>query len=89
MRWPPNQSTATLETLTTSMTVGNISAISRPTASDTSVSSVLASPNRSLLVLVADERPDDPDAGDLLAHHPVDPVDALLHAAEQRAHPAR
>ena len=42
---------------------------------------------RSLLVLVADERADHPDAGDLLAQHPVDAVDADLHRPEQRPHP--
>ncbi len=46
MRSAPNQSTATLEMLMTSMTVGNISAISRPTASETSVSSAFAVPYR-------------------------------------------
>ena len=47
MRCAPNQSTATLDTLMTSMTSGNISAISLPTASETSVRSVLAPPKRS------------------------------------------
>ena len=60
----------------TTITVGNISAISRPAPSETSVSSVLAPANRCLLVAVADEGADHPDAGDLLAHHPVDRVDA-------------
>jgi hypothetical protein len=36
---------------------------------------------------LADERADDPDAGQLLAQHAVDLVDALLHQAEQRHHP--
>ena len=89
IRCAPNHSTATLDTFTTSMTVGNISAISRPTASDTSVSSVLALAEAVLLVLVADEGADHPDAGDLLAQHPVHRVDAHLHRAEQRPHPAR
>ena len=46
MRCPPNHSTATLDRLMTSMTDGNISAISRPTRSDTSISSVLATSKR-------------------------------------------
>ena len=45
-RWPPNQSTATLETFSTSITMGNISAISRPARIAVSVSSALASANR-------------------------------------------
>ena len=47
----------------------------------------LAEPLR--LVRLADERAHDPDAGDLLAQHPVDPVDALLHQPELRDHPRR
>ncbi|CAM5288453.1 hypothetical protein SCALM49S_08644 [Streptomyces californicus] len=46
MRWAPNHTTATDDTLTTVITVGNISAISRPVATDTSVSSVFAPRNR-------------------------------------------
>ncbi len=38
-----------------------------------------------LLVVVLDEGADDPDAGDLLAQHPVHGVDLVLHAAEARA----
>jgi hypothetical protein len=45
-RCPPNHSTATLEALNISMTYGNITAISRPTRNDVSVSSVLAAPKR-------------------------------------------
>lgn len=47
MRCAPNQTTATEETFTTVMTVGNISAISRPVDSETSVRSVLAPRKRS------------------------------------------
>ncbi len=46
MRPAPTQSTATLETLSTSITVGNISAISRPARMPVAVSSSLAMPNR-------------------------------------------
>ena len=41
------------------------------------------------LVGLADERPHDADAGDLLAQHLVDAVDALLHHLELRHHPRR
>jgi hypothetical protein len=34
----------------------------------------------------AQERPDHPHAGDLLAQHLVDPVDFVLHGPEQRHH---
>ena len=40
------------------------------------------------LTVLADERPDHPDPGDLLAQHPVDVVGALLHLPEARDHPA-
>jgi hypothetical protein len=46
MRPAPNHSTATLEALKTSITVGKVSAISRPTLSAVSVRSALAAPNR-------------------------------------------
>ena len=42
-------------------------------------------PNRSRLVRLADERADHPDAGDLLAQHPVDGVDPGLHEPEAAA----
>ena len=69
------------------LTVGNIDDISRPARSDTSVRSALASSNRRALLRLAHERPHHPDAGDLLAQHPVDLVDALLHQPERRHHP--
>ena len=47
IRCPPNQSTATLETFSTSRTVGNMNAISRPTRSAVSVRSALPTPKRS------------------------------------------
>ncbi len=47
-RMPPNQRTATLETLSTSINTGNIAAIHRPTMIETSVRSVLALSNRAL-----------------------------------------
>ena len=46
MRWPPNQSTPTLDTFTTSMTTGNISAMSLPTRNETSMRSALAASKR-------------------------------------------
>src|SRR5690606_23477053 len=39
-----------------------------------------------LLMRLADESPDDADAADLLSHHLVDPVDALLHLPEAGDH---
>lgn len=47
IRNDPNQITATLEMFMTSMTTGNMSAISRPARSATSVTSSFALPNRS------------------------------------------
>ena len=46
MRSAPNQSTATLDTLSTNMTVGNMNAISRPARSEVSVRSSLPLPKR-------------------------------------------
>ena len=48
IRNAPNQITATLETLSTSMTIGNMSAIRRPARSATSVTSAFATSNRSV-----------------------------------------
>ena len=47
-RCAPNQSTATLETFSTSMTIGKISASSRPVRSAVAVRSALATPKRSV-----------------------------------------
>ena len=58
-----------------------MNAISRPARSDVAVRSSLAVAEARRLVRLADEGPHDPDAGDLLAQHLVDPVDALLHRA--------
>ena len=46
IRWPPNHSTATLEMLMTSMTVGPINAIRRPVPRPTSRMSLLAAAKR-------------------------------------------
>ena len=48
MRLAPNHSTPTLEALMMNSSIGNISAISRPARSDTSVRSSLTSPKRSI-----------------------------------------
>ena len=48
MRLPPNQITATLDTLITTVTVGNITAISRPERSDVPVRSALPWRKRSV-----------------------------------------
>ena len=70
------------------MTTGNISANRRPARSAVSVSSALAVAKRSASIALAHEGADDADAGELLAQDLVDRVDALLHRAEQRHHPA-
>ena len=57
----------------------------RPARTATSVRSSLASREARGLVRLADEGADHADAGDLLAQHPVDLVDALLHQPEARA----
>ena len=62
-------------------------AIQRPVRTATSVSSSLARAKRAGLDGLADERPDHPDAGDLLAQDPVHPVDAGLHQPEAGDHP--
>ena len=87
MRWPPNQSVAMLANWMTRITEGNMKAIRRPTPRPTTKRSSFAAAKRSPLEVVADEGADNAHAGDLLAQHLVDPVDAELHRAEQRAHP--
>ena len=87
MRSAPSQIAATVETFSTSITVGNMNAMSRPARSEVIVSSSFASANRVGLVGLADERAHDAHAGDLLAQHRVDLVDALLHDLELRDHP--
>ena len=72
----------------TSMTIGNMSAISRPATSEVPVSSSFTVPKRPRLLALADEGAHDPDAGDLLAQHLVDVVEPLLHHAELRDHAA-
>ena len=62
-------------------------AISRPAWSEVSVRSSLARAEALRLVGLPDEGPHDPDAGDLLAQHPVHDVDAVLHVPELRHHP--
>ena len=68
-------------------TVGNIDDISRPARSETSVRSCVGLAEALLLLRLAHERAHDADAGDLLAQHAVDLVDALLHQPERRHHP--
>ena len=46
IRWPPNHSTATVERFRTTITTGKSAAIQRPTYSETSVSSSLATAKR-------------------------------------------
>ena len=76
IRWPPNHSTATLDALNTSITVGNISACSLPTCSAVAVRSSFAPCEARGLRRLAHERAHHPHAGDLLAQHAVDGVDA-------------
>ncbi len=49
MRFPPNQIAATLDTFSTSMTLGNMNAMSRPARSDELVSDWFAMSKRRLL----------------------------------------
>ncbi len=71
------------------MITGKMAAIQRPTVIETSVRSALAVAEALGLEGFADEGPDHPDAGDLLAQHLVDGVEALLHAAGTRGSSAR
>ena len=63
----------------TSITVGNMSAISRPARSEVVGELGVGVAEALGLLGLAHEGPHDPDAGDLLAQHLVHPVDALLH----------
>ncbi len=68
------------------LTVGKVAAISRLVRSDVWVSAVVGLLEPLRLLRFAHERPHDPDAGDLLAQHTVDPVDPNLHLLERRHH---
>ena len=81
IRLAPNQTAATLDRFTVSITVGNMNAMSRPVRSAVSVSSSFAVSNRTRLVGLADEGADDAHPGDLLAQDLVHTVDARLHRA--------
>ena len=72
IRSAPTQSTPMLETLMMNITVGNIDAIRRPVRSEVSVRSCVGRLEARDLLGLAHEGPHDPDAGDLLAEHPVD-----------------
>ena len=85
MRSPPIQIAATLDTFSMSITVGNMNAMSRPARSEVIGELVVRVREALGFVGLADERPHDPDAGDLLAQHLVDAVDPLLHLLELRA----
>ncbi len=87
MRSPPIQTAATLDTLRTSITIGNMNAISRPARSEVVGEVVVGAAEALGLVGLAHEGPHHADAGDLLAQHLVDAVDALLHQPELRDHP--
>ena len=79
---PPNQISATLEMLITSVVTGSISACQRPAVSAVSDNAWFASRESVALERLPRERADHPDARKLFAHHPVDAVDQPLHAAE-------
>ena len=87
MRLAPIQMAATLDTFRTIVTVGNISAMSRPAASDVVVSSPLAAPNRALSSGSRTNARTTRMPRDLLPQHLVHPVDADLHEPELRDHP--
>ena len=77
---------ATLEALSTSMTMGNSSAISCAGAQRRGRDLVVDPGEALALVGLAHERPHDADPGDLLAEHLVERVDPHLHHAELRHH---
>ena len=85
-RLAPIQSTATLDPLMSRFTIGEHRRHqpARPQRGGGEVGVGLAEPLR--LLGLADEGPHDADAGDLLAEHPVDLVDLVLHLAERRHH---
>ena len=76
--------TATVERLRIAVMSGIVTANSRLTRSVVSNRSRLADVEPLLLVPRPDERADDADAGQRLAHDLVDPVDLDLHRPEQR-----
>ena len=78
--------TPTLATFDTTITSGNIAAIHRPARTDHRGEVVVGLGEPLGLVGLADERTDHPDAGDLLAEHPVDVVEPLLDEPERRDH---
>ena len=85
MRSPPNQISATLDTLMVSVVTGSISACRLPAVERGVGQGVVGAREPVTLEALARERPDHPDAGQLVAHHPVDAVDQPLHAAEAAA----
>ena len=84
MRWAPNHTIATLAPLMISIMLGNVSANSRVTASVVAVEVGVGLGEACLLVTGAHERAHHPDAGEVLAQHPVQTVDLELHRAEER-----
>ena len=86
MRSPPNQISATLDTLMVSVVTGSISACQLPAVSDGIRQRGIGASEPVALKAFAGKRPDHPHAGQLVAQHPIDAVDQALHAAEQRQH---
>ena len=75
----PNQRTATLDTLRTSINTGNMAAIQRPT-DDRDVGELGVGPAKPLgLERLANEGAEHPDARCLLTEDPVHDVDPTLH----------
>ena len=68
-----------------SVVTGSISACQRPAVQRGVRQRRLATANRLRSKRFPGERPDHPDAGELLAHHPVDAVDQASAAAEDAA----
>ena len=87
-RIAPNHMTATSDRLRIAVITGIVRANSRLTAIAVSNRSLVGRLEALLLVAGPDERPDDPDAGQRLARHLVDPVELDLHRPEQRDRPA-
>ena len=87
-RMAPNHIVATVERLRIRVITGMVTANRRLTRMRRveQVEARLVEP--AFLVFGPDERPDDPNAGERLAHDLVDPVELHLHRAEERDRPA-
>ena len=83
-RWPPNHSTAAVAMCRIMLISGNISTKRLPTFTRHAGELGVGVLEALGLVRFAHEGAHHADAGDLLAQHAVDAVDAVLHLAEER-----